>query len=167
MLIFVQRDTLQHNPSSAGQEIISNPLVVSTLCAAFRQSLPLACVTVHHWISHSIIMFSPVTSSMYPRPSRYSECIQLISESGHPHLSVSSVCSPHYKEPFFFTNPCWTSHLQECDLYDLFRPSSGDVFLWNSAKVPALQGLVNSVDKGVNHLSHVTGEWIKRGLLGP
>lgn len=88
------------------------------------------------------------------------------SQAIHTHQLVQSV--PHtIKNHSFFTNPCWTSHLQECDLYDLFRPSSGDVFLWNSAKVPALQGLVNIVDKGVNHLSHVTGEWIKRGLLGP
>lgn len=65
------------------------------------------------------------------------------------------------------TNPCWTSHLKDY-VFDLFRSSSsGEVFLWKPAKVPALQCLVHSMNEGVNHLSHVWSEGVKRRLLHP
>lgn len=48
-----------------------------------------------------------------------------------------------------------------------FRPSSGEVLLWNSAKVPALQCLVHSINEGVYHLPHGTSEWVKGGPFGP
>lgn len=48
-----------------------------------------------------------------------------------------------------------------------FRSSSGEVLLWKSAKVPALQCLVHSINEGVNHLPHGTSEWVKGGAFGP
>lgn len=89
-------------------------------------------------------------------------------ESGGP-LTSTSVClfpTAHSVKNLSLANPCWTSHLKDY-VYDLFRPSSGEVVLWKSAKVPALQCLVDSMNEGVNHLSHVTGEWVKGGPLGP
>lgn len=91
-----------------------------------------------------------------------------IEDSGGPLLSASVCLFPtaHSVKNSLSISPCWTSHLKDC-VYDLFRSSSGEIFLWNSAKVPALQCLVNSMNEGVNHLSHVTGEWVEGGPLGP
>lgn len=52
-------------------------------------------------------------------------------------------------------------------MYDLFTSSSGEVFFRKSAEVPALQCLVNGLNEGVNHLSHVRSKWVEGGLLGP
>lgn len=88
-----------------------------------------------------------------------SQVVHLISQCvSVPHRTVKSVP---------LKNPCWTSHLNGY-MYDLFRSSSsGEVFLWKPTKVPAPQCLVNSMNKGINHLSHVWSEWVKRRLLGP
>lgn len=56
---------------------------------------------------------------------------------------------------------------QRPGICDLFRSSSGEVFLWKSAKVPAQQRLVHSADEGVDHLLHVGGEGVEGRLLGP
>lgn len=47
------------------------------------------------------------------------------------------------------------------------RPSSGEVLLWKSAKVPALERLVHSVNEGVDHLPHGSAERVEGGVLGP
>lgn len=64
------------------------------------------------------------------------------------------------------TSPRRTSHLKDY-VQDLFRTSSsGEVFLWKPTEVPAPQCLVNSMNEGLNHLSHVGSEWVKWRLLG-
>lgn len=80
----------------------------------------------------------------------------------HPH--DAAVCLFPMKH-----SACWaieTYHLNDC-LKKPIRPSSEEVFLWKSAKVPVLQCLINCVNEGINHLSHVASEWVKGGLLGP
>lgn len=52
-------------------------------------------------------------------------------------------------------------------MFDLFTSSSGQILLWKSAKVPALQGAVHSLNQGVDHLSHVGGERVEGGPRGP
>lgn len=47
------------------------------------------------------------------------------------------------------------------------RPSSGQVLLWKSAKVPALKRLVHCVNEGVDHFPHGSSERVEGRPLGP
>lgn len=108
-------------------------------------------------------MFSPVTS-MTLQPFTVRLAYQRVRWSTYISQCVSV---PHRAlcEELLSHKPCWTSHLKNY-VNDLFRSSSGEVFLWKSAKVPALQCLVNSMNEGVNHLPHVRSEWVKGEPLG-
>lgn len=123
----------------------------------------------HIWLCDSLSLpqtFSTITwltlngsaSSIQFQCGSYSpsQCVRFIHESGDICLHFRVSVSQSFDGAVSQSTVCIS-----------FRPSSGEVFLWKSAKVPALQCLVHSINEGVNHLPHGTSEWVKGGAFGP
>ena len=140
-------------PTSAGQQVMSNPLVLVVFA---RHSWHWGFHHWFHWVPQGLVMFPPVTSG-HLQPFTVCLSYQRVRWSTYRVCLFPLLMKSH--------NPTWISLLKV--VYDLFTSSSGKVFLWNSAKVPALQRLVNGKNKGVNHLSHIRSERVKRGSLSP
>lgn len=150
------------NPISAGQHIKSNPCWVFVIFVALTEAVPV--IAVHHWIPHRAVVFSPVTNSVFPWPYSQLQSVWLNTESDSPLDDNQLVSVPPQSTSLY--NPLQDQSFKGPHVW-LFRSSSGEVFSWKSAKVPALQCLVNGVNEGVNHLSHVSGERLKGGPLRP
>lgn len=128
------------NPRNAGPQIISNPHRI------LRQHVPT------HRLSAPLPDSRPMATHCPSNPS---------ASPSAPHILSGSSTSQSLRPTIF----SWSSHSTEDNL--VIRPSSREVLLWESAKVPALECLVHSANERVDHLPHGSGERVEGGVLGP